>query len=367
MKLLCSKNDLLKGINIVSKAVPSKTTMTILECIYIDASTEQIKFTTNDNQLGIETIISGDIIEKGIVALNAKLFGDIIRKLPDSEIALETDENYSTNIICGQSKFTIQGQSGNDFPILPFIEKKEFIEISEFTLKEAIRQTIFSIADNDTNHLMTGELFKITDNELKIVAIDGHRASIRNILLNNNYGNQSYIIPGKSLNEISKILSGEDEKQVKIYFSDNQVIFEFDTTVVVTRLIEGEYFNIAQMISNSYETKVEINRKELLECIDRSILFVNESGKKPIIVNIKDDELQIKINSTIGSMDEKINMEKSGKDILIGLNAKFIMDALRVIDDEKVSLYFINSKSPCFIKDDEEKYIYMVLPINIIV
>ena len=352
MKLVCSKSNLLNAVNIVSKAVPSKTTMSILQCILINATTSEIKFTANDMELGIETKVEGEILEKGIIALDAKIFSEIVRKLPDSDVRIETDDNYKTTITCEKSKFNIIGKSGEDFSYLPRIEKNESIVMSQFTLKEVIRKTIFSISDNDTNQIMTGELFDIQDNLLKVVSLDGHRVSIRTIELNESYNNIKLIVPGKTLNEISKILSGDIDKNVSIYYTKNHILFEFDETTVVSRLIEGEYFKIEQMISPNYDTKIRINKKEFLNCIDRSTLLVKEGDKKPIIINITDGTLNLRINSFIGSMDEDIDITKEGKDILIGFNPKFLIDALRVIDEEEINIYLVNPKAPCYIKDD---------------
>ena len=364
MKLVCSKSDLLNGVQIVSKAVPSKTTMSILECILIDASKGVIKLTANDMELGIETIIEGDIIEKGIVALDAKIFLEIVRKLPDNDITLVTDKDMKTVITCEKAQFTIIGKSGEDFSYLPVVEKNNPVIISQFTLKEIVRQTIFSISDNDTNKLMSGELFEINGDELKVVSLDGHRISIRKIKMKNTYSPSKVVIPGKTLSEVSKILSGDADQDVNIYFTDKHVIFEFDSTTVVSRLIEGEYFKIDQMLSNDYETKVKINKKELLSCIDRATLLVKEGDKKPIIMNITDDSMELKINSTVGSMNEDIDIDKNGRDLMIGFNPKFLIDALRVIDDEEISMYLVNPKAPCFIRDEENNYIYLILPVN---
>ena len=353
MKLICSKQNLLYGVNIVSKAVPTRTTMAILECILIDASANEIKLTANDMELGIETKIEGQIEERGIIALDAKIFSEIVRKLPDSDVTIETDSNFKTTITCEKAKFNIVGKSGD-----------ESVHISQFTLKEVIRQTIFSIADNDNNKLMTGELFEINENELKVVSLDGHRISIRKIQLKENYEHKKVVVPGKTLQEVSKILPGNADSEVDIYITENHIVFEFDNTTVVSRLIEGEYFKIEQMLSSDYETKVKINKRELLDCIDRATLLVKEGDKKPIIMNVTDDSVQLKINSFIGSMDEEIDVKKDGKDILIGFNPKFFIDALRVIDDEEVALYMVNPKAPCFIKDDDETYIYLILPVN---
>lgn len=364
MKIVCSKSNLLDGVQIVSKAVPNKTTMSILECILVDTTKGNITLTANDMELGIETIIAGDILQKGIIALDAKIFLDIVRKLPDSDITIETDESLKTTITCEKAKFTIIGKSGDDFSYLPMIERNDSIVISQFTLKEVVRQTIFSIADNDNNRLMAGELFDISEDMLKVVSLDGHRISIRRIQLKNSYENRKVVVPGKTLSEISKILSGETDKDVSLFFTDKHIVFEFEDTTVVSRLIEGEYFNIDQMLSNDYETKVTINKKELLSCIDRATLLVKEGDKKPIIINILDDFMELKINSTVGSMNEEIDIQKTGKDLMIGFNPKFLIDALRVIDDEEITIYLVNPKAPCFIRDAEEKYIYLILPVN---
>lgn len=363
MKLIFQKNNLLKAVNIVLKAVPSKTTMPILECILIDATTNQIKFTTNDMELGIETIIEGEIVDKGSIALDAKIFSEIIRKLPESDIVIETD-NLNTTITCEKSKFNISGKSSEDFSYLPYVQKNDFISLSQFTLKEMIRQTIFSIAANENNKMMTGELFEIKDNMLRVVSLDGHRISIRKMALKENYQNRKIVVPGKTLMEISKILSGEVEDIVNIFFTPNHIVFEFDQTTVVSRLIEGEYFRIDQMLSSDYETKVKINKKELLNCIDRATLLVKESDKKPIIISINNKYMELKIDSQIGSMKEEIDIEKEGKDLQIGFNPKFLIDALRVIDDETITIYLVNPKAPCFIRDEHESYVYLVLPVN---
>ncbi len=364
MKLVCSKSDLLNGVQIVSKAVSNKTTMSILECIMVDASMGIITLTANDMDLGIETIIEGEIVEKGSIALDAKIFLEIVRKLPDSDITMETDESYKTVITCEKSRFTIIGKSGEDFSYLPVVEKEDSIVISQFTLKEVVRQTIFSISDNDNNKLMTGELFEINGNELKVVSLDGHRISIRKINLKENYGPKKVVVPGKTLNEVSKILPGGAESDVTISFTSKHIVFEFENTTVVSRLIEGEYFKIDQMLSSDYETKVKINKKELLSCIDRATLLVKEGDKKPVIISIADGSMELRINSILGSMNEEIDIEKQGKDIMIGFNPKFLIDALRVIDDEEVDLYMVNPKAPCFIKNPEESYIYLILPVN---
>ena len=366
MKIFCSKNELIKGINIVLKAVPSKTTMTILECILVDASSNEITFTANDMELGIKTIINGIIEEKGIIALPARLFSDIVRKLPEGDVVITTDESMNTSIVCEKTSFLIMGREPDEFASLPVVEKNQFISMSQFSLRELIGQTIFSVSANDTNKIMSGELFEIRDGRLQMASLDGHRVSIRNVPLKEYHPDIRIIVPGKTLLEISRILQPDTQKDVMIYFSKNYILFEFDETIVVSRLIEGNYFRLDQMISGDYETRISINRRQLIDCIDRSTLMYKEDDRRPIILNITDDTLELMITSQIGSMDETLETEKEGKDIRIGFNPRFLLDALRVITDETVNIFFMNAKAPCFIRDFENTYVYLILPINFV-
>lgn len=365
MKITCSQQELLKGLNIVNKAVPTRTTMSILECILIDASATDIRLTANDMEIGIETIIEGNIHERGKVALEAKMFVDMIRNLPsDHDVSIESDEKNNTKINCSTAHFDIAGKSGDDFPNIPVIPRNVPIEISQFTFRETIRQTFFSTADNDANKMMTGELFEVKEDNMRMASLDGHRISVRNVTLKKSYDNISVVIPGKSLNELSKIMNGTIEDMMSIYITENHVIFEYDNTTMVSRLIDGEFFNIDQMMSTDYETKISINKNQLESSISRSILLTNDKDKKPIIIDIADQDFHMYIRALRGNFDENLPMTKEGRDIKIAFNPKFLMDALRAIDDETVDIYMISPKSPCFIRDSEEKYIYLILPVN---
>lgn len=365
MKITCTKSNFSEGINIVLKAVPGKTTMPILECLVFEAGKEKVKLTTNDMEIGIETFIDAQIEEEGSILINAKMISDLVRKLPDDDVHIQTDNNQNVFISCGKSKFSLSGMEADEFPVLPTIEKSKEVTISEFMLKEMIRQTVFSISDNESNKILTGELFEIKGNEFKIVSLDGHRVSVRKMELKDSYDHIKVVVPGKTLNEISKILTGGMENEVHMYFNDKHILFEFGVTKVLSRLIEGNYYNIDQMLSSDYETKITVNKNELYNCIDRSTLLLRESDKKPIVMNIQDGTMKIEMNSQIGSMDEDIAVEKEGEDLVIAFNPKFLTDALRVIDDEQINIYLINSKSPCYIKNSEESYIYLILPVNL--
>lgn len=364
MNIICNKSKLLEGINIALKAISGKSTMAILDCLVLEVKGNTIKIIANDLEIGIETIIEGDIKTEGSAAVNAKVFYEIARKLPSDDVSISVDENYIMNISGGKAKFNISAKSTEEFPFLPTIMKNNSIRISQFTLKDIIRQTVFSISDNENTKVMTGELFEIKGKQLKVVSLDGHRISIRKVELKETYEDVSVIIPGKTLIEISKILNGGVDDDVNIFFTEKHALFEFENTIVLSRLIEGEYYKIEKMLSSDYETKLSVSKKEMLDCIDRTTLLIKESEKKPVIIDIKDDSMGFAMHSSIGSMDEEISISKEGKDILIGFNPRFLMDALRVIDDEEITIYMINPKAPCFIKDEEESYIYLILPVN---
>ncbi len=364
MKISCSKNDLLYGINVALRAVPGKTTLPILESFLIDAS-DSIKIVSNDNDMGIETIVEGRVEVPGKIAINARIFSDIVRKLPENQVVIETSVNYKVRITCEDSEFVLNGNNANEFPDLPRENTENKITISQFTLKELIRQTIFSIAANDANAIMRGELFEIKENKIKIISLDSHRISIRNEELAFNYNPCKVIVPGKTLNEISRILGSEKEEMVDITFDKKFIKFAFGNTKVISRLIEGEYFNVEQMISSDYETAIRVNRNDFLNTIDRAFTLTREGEKKPIIFDIRDGEMNIEISSSLGSMNSHIYINKDGKDLVIGFNPRFFLEALRVIDDEEVDIYFVNSNAPCFIRNKEGEYIYIILPVNI--
>ncbi len=364
MKIVCDKSELLKSINISLKAVPVRSTIPVLECILISAGPAGIVFTTNDTELGIETYVKGEVLEPGVIAVQAKMFSEIARKLPMDEVIITSDENYNITIVSGKARFAIGGQSGEDFAYLPQVERDDSIMLSQFTLRNVIQQTIFSIAAGDNNRIMSGEFFEISDTGLRVIALDGHRIAIRHIDLPGSYPHITAIVPGKALTEISKIFTGDLDDMVNIYFTKSHIMLEIPGTTIVSRLIEGQYFNVDQMISSDYATKVRINNRTLVSCVDRATLFVREGDKKPIILDFDDVHMNISIASPMGSMNEDVDIEKEGRDLAIGFNPRFLIDALRAISDEEINMYFTNAKSPCFIRDDEGTYTYLILPVN---
>lgn len=369
MKLEFNQENLLNALGIVSRAIPSRTTNPILECILFDATEDKIRLTANDTELGIETEVEGTILEKGKVALDARLTFEIIRKLEGgvSPVTIESDEKFITTISCESAVFRIQGRNGEEFSYLPQIDRDNYICLTQFSLKEAVRKTLFAAALNDTNKMMGGICVEVNGNVVKFVALDGHRIAVNNVEMKETYGTAKVIVPGKTMSEISKIMTDDNEKEVLIYFSKNNIQFEFEKTIVISRLIEGEYFRISHMMSHDYETKVTLNRVKFLNSIDRATILIRESDHKPIILDIKDGDVHLTVKSSFGTMDGDVSCTKEGRDLTIAFNPKYLLDAMRVIDDEEVTLYFTNAKSPCFIRDEKESYIHLILPVNFVV
>ncbi len=366
MKVICSKESLQRAINAVSRAVPVRTTLDILKCILLQAEDNELKLTANDTALGIETRIEAVVEEPGMTAIDAGLFSSIVRKLPDSDVLLQSDRQEAIDIHCENAYFHISGRGADDFIYLPTVQVKESIVISQFTIREMIGQVIFSAADSETSAAMSGVYLEVLQDRVRMTALDGHRIAIRVNELREIAEPVSAIVPAKTLSDLQKIVSGDLDKDIRISFARNHIIFEYDQTRMVSRVIDGEYFKVESMIRDIHETHIRINKKDLLNCLDRSTLLVNESDKKPVVMNITEEEMNLRLKSAIGTLDEMIPIEKEGKDIRIAFNPKLLLDALRVIDDEEIDIYMVKYNYPCIIRDEQGSYIYVVLPVNFI-
>ena len=368
MNLKFQKAQLVNALSIVMKAVSTKTSSVILESILISASDNRVVLDATDTELSIQTEVNAVIVKAGGVVLNAKLFSEIVRKFDGTEslIELDVDNDFKTTIRCEQAVFNIMGIDPVEFIPMPKIDRDAFISLSQFSLKEVIRQTEFSTAISDINRMMGGELIDVKNNVAKFVTLDGHRMSIRNIELMGEYEDQKCVVPIKSLQEVMRIIDSDTQKNVNIYFSKDHILFEFDKTLVLSRILDGEFFRIESMLSNDYDTKVNVSRLKLQSAIEQSMILIRENEHKPMILDIENGMLKLSVNSSLGFMDAKVNIEKSGSDLKIAFNPKFLVDALKVIDDDFVNIYFTNAKSPCFIRDDKNTYTYLILPVNFI-
>lgn len=358
MEVKISKDKLMTGITTCMRTVPSKSTMPILECILMTVQDGEIILTSNDTEMGSEIFLEADTVSDGVVAVEAKTLSAIITKMPDGEITLKTDDENEMFIKCGRSKFNIAIRDGNEFPKLNMVSRENSIKVAQEILKDAIKETIFSASVNDTNKMMTGLLLSFSD-ILKVVALDGHRIAIREYTIGYDGEPVKLIVPSKALQELYKTLTDGD---MEIFYTDSQVAFSFDGKLIESRLIDGEFFDIDRLMHYDFNTEIKVDRQELLACVDRATLLVKEIDRKPVVFTIGEN-LKAEITTQLGSMSEEIEIEASGNPLVIGLNPRFIIDIMRVLDDAKVSMYFVDSKTPCYIKG--EGYIYVVLPIQL--
>lgn len=366
MHIYCRQDLLLNSINTVLKACSTKTTLPILECILLKATNNKLTLVGNNLELGIESTIDADVLKEGCIALEAKIFSEIIRKMPGEVVEISSDDNFMTSIVSEKSKFQIAGQSGKDFPELPTVEKVNACTINQLALKDMIRQTIFSVAQDETRPILTGEMLQIKNDSLNMVSVDGYRISYRKTPLSIENTNVEVVIPGKTLAEINKILSSEEEDKVTIYFEDKHVLFDLGDSKVISRLLEGEFLKYEQVFSSDYETKILVDRKNFLMSIERAALISREGKKNPIKVEIDGDKMIITSNAELGTAREELDVVLEGKEITIAFNPRYLIDSLKAIDDDRVYIHFISSLTPCIIKPEEgDHYKYLILPIRV--
>jgi len=366
MKVTCPQTYLLNSVNIALKAISSRTTLSILKCLYLQVQDNKFKIIANDLEIGIESYIDSIIIETGSVAIDAKIFSDIVRKLPNDQVTIMVDENNLTTITCQKSKFVIPGQPGTEFIQLPQIKKGESFSFSQTVLKEMIHQTLFSIAQKGIKSALTGEFIEIRDNKLNLVSMDGYRISINQKKLEMSFRNVSAVIPGKTMNELSKILSTDEEDEVSIYFTDKHILFELDDSIIVSRLLEDKYPAYRSLFSIDYDTLIKIDRRAFMLSIERAALIGRENKKSPIKITIKENTMTITSNTELGNVYEEIMIEKEGNLLEIAFNPKYLLEALKVIEDETIYLQFTNTVNPCILhQKNKEDYKFLILPIKL--
>ncbi len=369
MKIVCYKENILKAINSVVKGVASKTTMPILEGILIQTNDNEIKLTTYDLEIGIEYVMECEVEEQGSTVVNAIMFSEIIRKLPDTEIHITLNDKNLLEIECEGSLYKLATMNPEEFPELPKIEIENSIEIDQTLLKNMIRKTIFAVSNEESRPIFTGCLFEIENNKLTVVAVDGFRLALRSIFLNKQTNNFKAVIPGKTLNEVNKILLDSFEP-VKIGVSKNQALFEMDNCKIVTRILDGEFLNYKNVIPSNWETRIKVNKNNIQNSFERISLIssstVEKEKKYPVKVQVDIGKVTISCTNQTGDAKEELYVSTEGKNLEAGFNPKYFLDSLKVIDDEDVYIEFGSSISPCLIKSTENNdYTYMILPIRL--
>ena len=375
MKIICHKQILLKIINTVQKAVSSKTIMPILECIKIEAdSSGKLTVTGNNLDLCIEYFEECNIPENGSIALSSKMFGEIIRRLPDEDVTINVnEENNVTTIRCGKSEFNIQGLASNEYPAVPEINENYRFCIKQSALKKMIRKTIFAVSQSDGRKpVLTGSLFEIETGVLSVISTDGYRLAICRETVDSSLENKKFVIPGLTLREIFKVLEDDEEKTVNVIVSDRHVMFEFENYKVVTRLLEGEYINYKPVLMTPNNIVVVANTAALCESLERVSLLINDdisakAERVPVRLNILMDKIELTCMTGKGKVHDVVDVSVIGDDIEIGFNYRYLLEALRACEEEEVKIEFSNPRSSAFIRSNanDDSYTFMILPVRL--
>jgi DNA polymerase III subunit beta len=379
MKFVVQRNQLIESIQDVMKAISAKTAIPILSGIKIEVTDAGVKLTGSDSDITIESfirkeedgIVYVDNIEPGSIVVQAKYFPDIIRKLPDQTVSIETDENFTIKIRSGNAEFNLNGQDSDEYPRLPKLHTENSFELPADILKNMIKQTVFAVSTSETRPILTGVHMSIKDNLLKFVATDSHRLASKTVPLTTvitELNNKSVVIPGKSLNELIKILDDSQEK-IEISVADNQILFQMKNVLFLSRLLDGNFPETSRLIPDQSKTNVITDTKILLESIDRASLLARESRNNVVkLITKGNNVLEISSNSPeVGKVEDEITVSSlDGEELKISFSAKYMMDALKAIDSEQVIIQFTGAMRPFVIRPTDENIdiLQLILPVR---
>ena len=365
MNIICSKQKLQEGISIVTKAITGKTTMPVLEGIYIKATKEGLTLIGSDIDVSIETKVEADVIQEGSIVIDSRIFSEIIRKLPNSEVKIEISENDLIQITCEKSVFNLVFMNSSDYPSLPSINEDISVEVPQNLLKNMIKGTSFAIAQDETRPILQGILFEVKNRELNLVALDGYRLAVRNELLDVD-NNIEVVIPGKTLNEVSKILEDNNDI-VKITFTNNHILFNIKNTKIISRLLDGKFVNYVSLLPQEYKLLVNVKKQELQQGIERASLMAKDGNSNLIRLDVQEDILVITSNSQLGKVREEVNINLQGEGVQIAFNSRYLLDVLKNMEDDDVVIEMTSSVSPCVIKGrNSNSSKYLVLPVRLV-
>lgn len=365
MKIICNTSILSEAASNVQKAVMTKTAMPILEGILCTTTDHGLKLTGYDLEIGIETVIEADIIEEGSVILNAKTFCDIIRHIPYDKVIFETDDKLQCKIYCGDIEYYMSGINPKDYPELPVIVNGKDIEVSQKVLKDMIKKTIFSVAVNDVRVIHKGIKFEIRPGEIRLVAIDSHRIAIRKEFINYNGEELSFVVPSKTMGETMKLIP-DDDKFVKIGLGRRHILFEINGYTIISRLLEGEFMKYESIIPQNFNTVVRVKTKELIDSIERVSLIITDRFKAPLKMEFEENEIRMSTTTALGTANDKLEASIDGNDIEIGIQSRYILDALRASEEDEVMINMVNPLSPvCIVPTTGDSFLYLILPVRL--
>lgn len=363
MKIKIEQRELTKHINIAQKAISSRSTLQILDGILLETINGRLKLTATDLEISIETFVECNVIEEGSIVVNSRIFGDIIKKLPNDNIYIEVDGN-NVNIKCLYSEFNIIGNEGIDYPNLPIVVEKDSFSISKDLFKSAIRQVVFATSTDETRASLTGVLLEIENESINFVALDGYRLALRQIKSKTNI-EKRIIVPAKTLNELNKILEDREE-DISVALSEGQVIFNLNTSKIYSKLLEGQFFNYKDIMRQDHKSSIIINRGDFRDALERASLLAKEEKANLVKLSVESNKVYIKSNSEMGDVNESISCDQEGEDLNIAFNSRYILEGVKTIQSEEIILNFMGSLNPCIINGVEDNsYTYLVLPVRL--
>ncbi len=366
MNFSCEKYVLQTACATASRAAASKSPIPALEGLLIQAG-DDIRVTGYDLKKGIYTSLEADIKESGSVVVGARLFGEMMRRLPDGIVSISTDINNNVNVKCGKSEFNFMGISAQDYPEMPEVDPVNKIALPRKILAEMINQTIFAVSDNDVRPIYTGTLFEVNGDELTLVSVDGYRLALRREKLESaQMENCSFVVPGSALGDVERICS-DSEEPVEISVGSKQISFSIGGTVVISRRLEGEFLNYKKSIPESFKYILKVERSELMSTIDRVSLIVSERNSSPVRMSINDGSIHCLCVTPIGRAEDTCICEGDGEGMEIGFNDRYMKDALKAAGKDELNICLNSPSSPCIIKaaDGSDSFTYMVLPVRL--
>lgn len=369
MKFSCEKALLQTAVTTAGRVVAAKSSILALEGVLIEAESSGLRISGYNLETGIVTQVEAEVREPGAIVLSARLFGEILRRMPDDVVTVVCDKSCSVHIECGPTSFDIMGSSDEDFPELPQVDDGSAFTISQGNLRAMISQVIFAVSDNESRPIHTGALFETDGEKLTLVAVDGYRLALRRekLFTQQSEGSLSFVVPGAALNEVEKICADSDE-EAAVTQGDRHVTFQIGSTLLVARRLEGEFLNYRQTIPQNNSIVLEAECADLQRSIDRASLIINDKLKSPLRCKFEEDSLSITSKTAIGAAFDRCPITGDGKGLEIGFNNRFLLDAVKAAPASRVRLELNGSTSPCLLlplDKEEDSFLYMVLPVRL--
>ncbi len=366
MKFICNTKELSAACNNVIRAVSTKVTIPTIEGILIECGSDTLSLTGYDFEFGINTIMSVDVVEPGAIVINAKVLCDIIRKLNNEEVSIETNGN-SVSIVSGAAQYNITGTDADDYPELPSVNNGQKIELDQSLMNSMVSQTVFAVADNESSKpVYTGLKFVIEDGTITMIGVDGYRLAIRKEQINYDGEPLEFVVPKKTIKEITKLFNTEEEKTINMLISKRHIVFEIDNYSIISRLLDGEFIDYNAAIPSVSKTTVLINTSDAIDCIERTLPVIENNQKNPIRCLFDGDQMRVSTVSSLGRVVDYAHANTCGDRVEIGFNSKFMLDALHASDTDEVKIELGGPVSPAVIKPtNADNFIFLVLPMRL--